>query len=94
MGVAQEYAGAQNNLGTCYYNGVGVSKDYSEAVKWFRKAAYQGDANAQNNYAICFEKGHGVTKDYSEAAKWFRKAAEQGHENAKKQLQKIQEMGY
>ena len=94
MGVAQEYAGAQNNLGTCYYNGVGVSKDYSEALKWFRKAAYQGDANAQNNYAICFEKGHGVTKDYSEAAKWFRKAAEQGHENAKKQLQKLQELGY
>ncbi|MBQ7733902.1 MAG: SEL1-like repeat protein [Synergistaceae bacterium] len=31
-----------------YYFGRGVAKNYSEAVKWFRKAAEQGDTDAQN----------------------------------------------
>ena len=32
-------AGAQNDLGRCYYDGIGVEKDDLEAVKWYRKAA-------------------------------------------------------
>ena len=37
-----------NELGDDYYLGRnGKSKDYTEAVKWYRKAAEQGDANAQ-----------------------------------------------
>ena len=40
-------AEAQNNLGNCYYNGEGVTKDYAEAVRWYRKAAEQGHANAK-----------------------------------------------
>ena len=42
-------AEAQNNLGLRYYNGEGVTKDYAEAVKWYRKAAEQGHAEAQFN---------------------------------------------
>ena len=38
---------AQYNLGACYYNGHGVPQSYSEAIKWFRKAARQGYAVAQ-----------------------------------------------
>jgi TPR repeat protein len=30
-------------LGYCYKNGRGVSKDELEAVKWYRKAAEQGN---------------------------------------------------
>jgi TPR repeat protein len=52
--------------------------DYAEAVKWFRKAAEQGNAGAQNNLGSCYQNGHGVTNDYVEALKWYRKAAEQG----------------
>ncbi len=37
-------ANAQNNLGFMYYKGHGVPQDYAEAVKWFRKAAEQGNA--------------------------------------------------
>jgi len=40
-------AGAQHNLGLMYYDGEGVVQDYIEAVKWYRKAADQGDAPAQ-----------------------------------------------
>ena len=40
-------AEAQFNLGVFYENGYGVTKDYTEAVKWWRKAAEQGDAEAK-----------------------------------------------
>ena len=38
---------AQFNLGTCYEKGNGVTKDLSEAVKWYKMAAKQGDRDAQ-----------------------------------------------
>ena len=40
-------ATAEYNLGSMYYKGEGVIKDYKEAVKWFTKAAEQGFAMAQ-----------------------------------------------
>ena len=38
---------AQYNLGVCYYNGEGVAQNYAEAVKWWSKAAEQGQAEAK-----------------------------------------------
>jgi TPR repeat protein len=32
----------------CYFEGIGIPKDKTEAVKWLRKAAEGGHANAQN----------------------------------------------
>ena len=40
---------AQNSLGAIYANGIEVTKDGPEAMKWFRKAADQGHARAQFN---------------------------------------------
>ena len=74
----QGNAGAQCDLGVCYYNGDGVRKDMTEAVKWYRKAAEQGNASAQFNLGLCYDKGYGVSKDVAEAVKWYRAAAEQG----------------
>ena len=45
---------AEYNLAVCYASGHGVDKDPAEAVKWFRKAAEQGDPNAQYNLAVCY----------------------------------------
>jgi hypothetical protein len=61
-----------------YADGEGVTKDAAEAVKWYRKAAEQGDAGAQVFLASRYRYGDGVAKDSAEAAKWYRKAAEQG----------------
>ena len=61
---------------------VEACRNITEAVRWFRKAADEGDAVAEfllgNQYAF----GKGVPQDYSEAMIWFRKAAEQGHSRA------------
>ncbi|MBR6436885.1 MAG: sel1 repeat family protein, partial [Thermoguttaceae bacterium] len=55
----------------------------TEGVKWFRKAAEQGNAQAQYNLGICYTKGCGVTQDKAEGLKWLRKAADQGDEDAR-----------
>ena len=65
-----------------YYN-VG---NYSEAVKWYLKAAEQGHAKAQNNLGNCYYHGQGVSQNYSEAAKWYRKSADQGLARAQNNL--------
>lgn len=42
-------------------------RDNTEAVKWFRMAAEQGDAEAQLNLGNAYCYGHGVEQDYIEA---------------------------
>ena len=74
------YAEAQYELGRRYENGSGVSQDYGEAVKWYRKVAEQGTqaqyAGAQEKLGEMYKKGLGVTKDYDEAIMWYRKAVQ------------------
>ena len=72
-------ARAQYNLGVRYRDGLGVVQDYGEAVRWFRRAAEQGDASGQNNLGVMYSRGRGVRQDDSEAVRWYRRAAEQGH---------------
>jgi TPR repeat protein len=63
-----------------------VSENYTEAVKWYRKAAEQNNADAQNALGVCYHNGDGVPQDYAEALKWYRSAAEQGHARAQNNL--------
>ena len=60
-----------------------------EAVKWFRKAAEQGEARAQFMLSMCHFNGVGITQDKTEAVKWLQKADKQGHEEAKKALTEV-----
>lgn len=80
---------SQTLLGEMYLYGKGVSQDYVEAVKWFRKSAEQGHIGAYYPLGCMYEEGKGVPRDHDEAVKWFRKAGEQGY--ADTQL-KIDEM--
>ena len=80
---------AQNDLGNCYYNGRGVTQDYYEAVKWFRKAAEQGNANAMSWMGYIFENGEGVTKDLQEAIRWYKLGAKKGEDFSKKALERL-----
>lgn len=40
-------AESQYQLALCYRNGEGVEQSNEEAVKWYRKAAEQGNSDAQ-----------------------------------------------
>ena len=67
---------AQFNLGKNYEAGRGgLKKDYTEAERWYRRAAEQGDPFAQASLALLFRFGKGVAQDYVEAYKWFYLAA-------------------
>ena len=55
-------------------------------MKWYRKAADQGNAVAQAHLGDCYYRGEGVGQDYAEAVKWYRKAAGQGDAAAQTNL--------
>ena len=74
----QGYARAQRSLGNHYYKGIGVARDYAEAVRWYRSAADQGDAPAQYSLGVCHFNGEGVECNCAEAVRWYRQAADQG----------------
>ena len=59
-----------------YYSGNdGTSHpDFIQAMKWWRKAADQGNIRAQCSIGEMYGAGEGVAKDDSEAAKWYQKA--------------------
>lgn len=50
--------------------------DELESLKWFRKAAEQGNPDAEATLGMYYEFGEGVERDYAQAAYWFRRAAE------------------
>jgi hypothetical protein len=68
--------------------GEGVEKDLTEAVKWYRKSAEQGNDYGQVMLGNCYFQGVGVKEDIEEAFRWFSKSAKQGNEVAKELLQK------
>ena len=47
-------ADAQVTLGVMYYAGEDVPQDYKKALKWFQKAANQGDDNAQYHLGLMY----------------------------------------
>ena len=53
------------------YSGGGVAQYYKEAMKWYTKAAEQGNAVAQNNLGFMYDNGKGVAQDYKEAVNWW-----------------------
>jgi TPR repeat protein len=47
-----------------YRSGQGVPQDYTEAAKWYRKAAEQGDTEAQYNLGLAYTKGLGAPQGF------------------------------
>lgn len=76
LAVDQGYARAQNNLGYCYQEGIGVCRDAEEAIRLYRRAADQGYARAHSNLAYCYAKGIGVKRDNAKAIAMYKAAAD------------------
>jgi uncharacterized protein len=72
----------QGELGWIYANGIGVTRDYSQAVKWYRAAAEQGDPVGEYGLGVRYLQGQGVSRDVAQAMYWFQKAADAGHADA------------
>jgi TPR repeat protein len=73
---------AQYQLGLMYANGVGVKRNYVQALAWVRKAAERGLPAAQYLLGTRYESGSSVAQSDQAAFQWFTKAAEQGHPRA------------
>jgi len=61
-----------------YTSGQGVRRDPKEAVRWFRKAANQGDGVAQYNLSLRYQDGEGVVQDLVMAYVWYNVSAANG----------------
>ena len=58
-------------LSSLYYDGVGVKKDQSIALEWFKKLANLGDSNYKVRVAEMYRDGIGTKKDKKNSIYWF-----------------------
>lgn len=80
----EERAWVQTNIGTLYCNALNNTEhfNFTEAMKWFRKAADQGDAEAQYSIGKLYDYGLGVQQNFTKAMQWYLLAANQNHAGA------------
>jgi len=86
LSAALGHAGAQNNLGTCFYRGSGVKLDKKKALKYFKLACEQNYAEAQYNLGVMYYCGDGTERDVEKALNFFELAAASGNPDAQSML--------
>ena len=62
---------AQYNLGLMYKNGIGVKKDFNEALGWFILGSNNDHMLSKYALGLMYYKGEGVSKNYSKAMNLF-----------------------
>ena len=72
-----------------YYGGYGVNQSYSDALKWWQKAANLKNSAGQFNLGIMYENGYGIDKNINEAIRLYRLSAAQGLQYAKDALKRL-----
>jgi TPR repeat protein len=77
---------------TWYAKGA-LPKDNAEAVRWYRKAAEQGQLEAATNLGWILKDGDGVEPDPAEAARWLALAGQSGGRHALFGLAELHETG-
>lgn len=75
------YPDVQYVLGTRYRD-INEGRMNRKAVKWFTKAAKQGNVEAMWRLGECYGGVSGVRHNERKAFLWYKKAAERGHEEA------------
>ena len=81
---------AMKNVGIGYQMGWGVTKNSSEADRWFikyaellKKDAYKGNTESMTQLADNYRFGtYSFSKDSGKYVQWYKKAAEKGNPNA------------
>jgi TPR repeat protein len=59
-------------IGNYYLKGIGVDKNYSSALYWYRLALEKGEYDAYIKLSMMYENGYGVDVDYEKATKYLR----------------------
>lgn len=81
------------SMGDKFYNGY-VKSNYSEAVKWFTKAADCGNSYSMEKLGYMYEQGHvSGSQDLEKALYWYRKGAEYGNTECLCSLGYMYELG-
>lgn len=70
------------NLGSIYYSGVTVPRDYVKAAKYYQMAANEGSVEAICNLGYCYYYGRHQAVDYVKAYGCFNMAGVMGSANA------------
>src|SRR5262249_21359194 len=90
----QGYPLAQYEVAVCLRKGHGTKKNVPEALRWYSRAARQGDADAQEMLGWHYFYGDdGVRTDHKEAVSWYRRAARKGNPGAQYALATCYENG-
>jgi TPR repeat protein len=66
---------AMFELGSLYYDGLGVPQDDTKAYDWYKRAAEMGQTYAMLTIGYWYANGIYVDLDYKETEKWYLKAA-------------------
>jgi len=72
--------------GDAYYFGQDERQDYDKAMKWYKRAAWFGNADAERHIGLLYDQGNGVKQDDRQAMIWYRKAAAAGDPRAEYDL--------
>nr|XP_033807694.1 protein sel-1 homolog 1 isoform X2 [Geotrypetes seraphini] len=74
----QGWVDGQLQLGSMYYNGIGVKRDYKQALKYFNLASQGGHILAFYNLAQMHATGTGVGRSCHNAVELFKNVCERG----------------
>lgn len=80
--VAQGNGDAMFYIGQMYENGEGKPQNFSNAIRWYRRAAAQEHAEAYFRVGQMFENSVGVPRDFGAAFDAYSAAADLGHQEA------------
>ncbi|MFZ4077213.1 MAG: tetratricopeptide repeat protein, partial [Legionellaceae bacterium] len=85
---------AQFQLGQCYQQGSGVTKDIQKAIKYYAQATALQDLRAEYNLGLIWLEAETGTPDYQQAMGWLNDAAFKGNVEAQYVLGQILQHGY
>lgn len=80
-------------LGTMYYNGQGVGRDFKKSTEYYSIAAEAGILPAQVSAGFAYANAMGVPEDFDKAVYFLKMASAQGEPAAKVTLGEIYAKG-
>jgi len=80
------------NLADKYEHGLGVARDYAQALHWYGESAAMNNV-AQYSLGMMNMDGRCVTRDVDRARQWLLRSAAQGYQDARAALEALDSSG-